>query len=63
MRPKLRLGIWRVGVRIPRAAEDRAALDTRVEALFAQGEALEGFECVLFGCTAVFFFFFFFVNN
>ena len=32
---KLRLGIGRVGVGVARAGEDRAALDARVEALFA----------------------------
>lgn len=35
VRSKLRLGIWRVGVGVSRAGEDRAALDARVETLFA----------------------------
>lgn len=51
MRPQLGLCIWRVGVRVPRTGEDRVALDTGVETLFAEGEALEGWE-VVFCCGA-----------
>lgn len=46
MRPQLRLRIWRVGVGVPRAGQDRAALDTGVEALFAEGKALQCGEVV-----------------
>lgn len=35
VRSKLRLAIWRVGVGVSCAGEDRSALDARVEALFA----------------------------
>lgn len=53
MRPELRLGIRRVSVGIPRARKDRAALDTRVQALFAKREAFEGLQGVFFCCAAV----------
>lgn len=52
MRPQLGLRIRRVGVRVPRAGQDRADLDPRVEALFAEGEALQCGQVVFQGGAA-----------
>lgn len=48
MRPQLRLRLRRVGVCEPRTRQDRAALDPRVEALFAEREALQCWEVVCY---------------
>ena len=56
MRPQLRLGIRCVGVRIARTVQDRAALDSTVETLFAEGETLQGFDLVFFCCAAFYWF-------
>lgn len=47
MSAQLGLVVWRVGVGVAGAAQDGAALDAGVEALFPQGKALQGFEAVL----------------
>lgn len=46
MRPQLRVRIRRISVCEPRARQDRVALDTSVEALFAECEALQAGEIV-----------------
>ena len=48
MRPKFRIAIRRVRVRVPRAGQDRRALDPRLQALFPEGEPFELGEGVFF---------------
>lgn len=52
MRAQPGLGVRGVGVGEARAGQDRVALDAGVEALFAQGEALEDLEVVSVCCAA-----------
>lgn len=53
MSAQLGLVVWRVGVGVAGTAQDGAALDAGVEALFPQGKALQGFEAVLLRGAAV----------
>ena len=50
---QLRLGVWRVLIGISRTGEDGTARDAGLEALFPEGELLQGFDTIFFGGAAV----------
>lgn len=58
MRPQLGLGIWSIGVCISSTGENGRHVDPRMQALFAEGKALEDREGVFFCCAASFVSFF-----
>ena len=53
MPSQLGVVVRRVGVGVAGGGEDRAALDTRLETLFAECQAFKFFEAVAVGCAAV----------
>ena len=49
MCPQLRIVIRRICIRIPRTGEDSAALDTRLQSLFPQGQPLQIIQTISIG--------------
>lgn len=51
MRPKLRIRIRRIRIRIPRTRQDGTALNPRLQSLFSQRQPLQLFQSISIRCA------------